>query len=258
MIPESLKKVFEGHRRVAVALSGGVDSAVLLALAIRTLGRDSVLAITATGPIFPPEESELARRTAGHLGVEHYEVKFEPLSLPAFRENPPDRCYHCKKALFEKFYEVARAWGAEAVWDGTQLDDLFEDRPGLRALKELGVESPLLAGGLNKTEVRKLARKLGLPQAEKTSSPCLATRFPPGEPVTEEALKMVYEAERKLKDLLKVQPLRVRYLRGEARVEVPEGALERAFYNREIWVKSLKLLGFKKVSLDLEGYGRKS
>ena len=243
---------------MAVALSGGVDSAVLLALAIRTLGGDSVLAITATGLIFPPEESELARRTASDLGVEHYELKFEPLGLPAFRENPPDRCYHCKKALFGEFLRVAREWGAEVIWDGTQLDDLSEERPGLRALKELGVESPLLLAGFRKFEIRELARKLGLPQAEKPPSPCLATRFPPGEPVTEEALKMVYEAERKLQDLLKVQPLRVRYLRGEARVEVPEGALERAFYNREIWVKSLKLLGFKKVSLDLEGYGRKS
>lgn len=237
-----------------MALSGGVDSSVLLALAIRTLGKDSVLAITATGPIFPPEESELARRTASDLGVEQYEVEFKALSLPAFKRNPPDRCYYCKKALFKKFYEVARAWGAEALWDGTHLDDLSEERPGLRALRELGIKSPLLEAGLTKAEVRALGKQLRLPQAEKPSSPCLATRFPPGEPVTEKALKMVYEAEKVLQDLLRMEPLRVRYVRGEARLEIPKKALEKAFRKKEELVNLLKVLGFKRVSLDLEGY----
>ena len=254
MIPEPLRGFLSGFRRVAVALSGGVDSAVLTAAVARVLGPESVVALTATGPIFPPEELELARRTACLLGVEHREVPFEALRLRAFRENPPDRCYHCKRALLESFLSVAREAGAEALFDGTQRDDLGEDRPGLRALRELGVKSPLAEAGLGKTEIRRLAHALGLPQAERISSPCLATRFPPGEPVTPEGLRLVYLAEKELRARLGLWPLRVRWVRGEARLEVPPSEISAVFARRSEVLGVLSRFGFRRISLDLEGY----
>jgi len=255
MIPEALRRVLLSARRAAVAFSGGVDSTVLLACAARVLGPEKVVALHAVGEVFPPEERELAHRTARSLGVRLEEVPVDLLSLPAFRENPPDRCYHCKRHLLGLFLERARELGAEVLWEGTQRDDLSAFRPGLRALSELGVRSPLAEAGLDKGTVRALARTLGLPQAERPPSPCLATRFPPGEPVTREALSMVYHAEKALRDLLGEEILRVRYLRGEARLEVPPEALSRVFSVRDRVVKILRERGFRRVSLDLEGYG---
>ncbi len=254
MIPRSLRRKLSGFRRVAVALSGGVDSAVLTAAVARVLGPEAVLTLTATGPIFPPEELKLARRTARLLGVVHQEVRFEALRLPAFRENPPDRCYYCKRALLEAFWLEARRFGAEVLFDGTQKDDLEEDRPGLLALRELGVKSPLAEAGLGKAAVRHLARLLGLPQAEREASPCLATRFPPGEPVTLEGLRLVYRAEKELRSRLGLWPLRVRWVRGEARLEVPPSEIPAVFARRGEVLETLKALGFRRVSLDLEGY----
>ena len=254
MIPEALESILRPLERVAVALSGGVDSAVLAAAAARILGPERVLALTATGPIFPPGEAELARETARILKVEHKEVFFDALSIPEFWENPPDRCYHCKKTLFELFLREVRNFGAKALLDGTQADDLLEDRPGLRALSELGVRSPLAEAGLTKGEVRELARGLGLLQAERPSSPCLATRFPPGEPVTREGLERVLRAEDFLLKHLNLAPIRVRLVRGEARIEAPPEALDQLFAAREKIIPVLKRLGFKRVALDLEGY----
>lgn len=254
MIPERLQTLLASPGKAAVAFSGGVDSGLLLALTAKILGPEKVLALTATGPIFPPEETLLARETAKRLKVRHLEVPFEALELPAFRKNPSDRCYHCKKALFRLFLEKAREAGFRVLWDGTQADDLRENRPGLRALRELGVKSPLAEAGLGKKEVRTLAESLGLPQSGKPPAPCLATRFPPGEPVTREGLKKVYEAEKALGELLRFSPLRVRYLRGEARIEVRSCDMERVWERREEVLAVLSPLGFRRVSLDLLGY----
>ncbi len=256
MIPEALRVIFEGHRRPAVALSGGVDSAVLAALAVNFFGPENILTLTATGPIFPPEEVLWARKTAEYLKVPHIEIEFPALDLPAFKENPSDRCYHCKKALGRLLWEVARREGAEVLWDGTQFSDLGEHRPGLKALKELGIGSPLLWAGLSKEEIRTLARKLGLPQAQKPPSPCLATRFPPGEPIEAEILDKIYQAEGILREILGVSLLRLRYVRGEVRLEVPPGEMEKVWQKREEIRAVLRPFGFRRIGLDLAGYGQ--
>ncbi|RUM89476.1 MAG: ATP-dependent sacrificial sulfur transferase LarE [Thermodesulfatator sp.] len=254
MIPEALRQALLTPRRVAVAFSGGMDSAVLLACAARVLGPERVIALHAVGEVFPPRERIWARETARQLGIRLEEIPVDLLALPAFRENPPDRCYHCKRHLLRLFLEEARRLGAEVLWEGTHQDDLSASRPGLKALSELGVRSPLAEAGLNKKAVQALARKMGLPQAEKLPSPCLATRFPPGEPVTREGLYLVYRAEEALRDLLGEETLRVRYVRGEARLEVPPEALPRVFSQRWRIVTLLRKWGFRRISLDLEGY----
>ncbi len=251
MIPEALERILRSFPAVAVALSGGVDSGVLAAAAVRILGPERVRTLTAVGPIFPSGEGQWARRTADLLGTDHREIFFDPLGLPAFLQNPPDRCYYCKRELLVRFREEAGGW---VLCDGTQADDLRTDRPGLRALRELGVRSPLAEAGLSKEEVRALARNLGLPQARKPPSPCLATRFPPGEPVRREALERVARAEEILRKMLGLEVLRVRFVRGEARLEVPPSAMEAVFARRGEISRSLLDLGFKRVSLDLIGY----
>jgi uncharacterized protein len=189
----SLEEYLRGHRRAALLFSGGLDSSLLLAAAARVLG-PGLTAITFSGPHTAPGELAAAWALARRFRVDHVVREFDPLNLPEFRHNRRERCYACKKALVQRAWKIAAARGHTALWDGTNADDLAEFRPGFKALRELGVQSPLLAAGLGKAEIRSLSRDLGL-EAARPAQSCLATRFPYNTEITREDLARVGRAE---------------------------------------------------------------
>ncbi|HEY6001089.1 MAG TPA: ATP-dependent sacrificial sulfur transferase LarE [bacterium] len=237
-----------------VAYSGGVDSTFLLAVARRALG-DRVVAATVRTLVHAPGEAEEAHRRAQALGARHETID---LDLDAHREvlaNPPDRCYLCKRLVFTALRRRADELGLPVLADATQADDLGERRPGLRALRELGVASPLAEVGLGKAEIRALSAQLGIEGADRPSAPCLATRVPFGEPITRERLARVAAAEHALAGL-GFAALRVRDYGELARIEVRAADLERAAGPalRSRIVEALRAVGYRYVTLDLEGY----
>jgi len=168
---------------LVIAFSGGVDSTFLAAVAAKELG-DQALAVTALSPTYPKKEQNEAARLAARVKIRHVCVESNELLIPGFEENPPDRCYHCKKELFTVLRGVADQEGLRWIADGTNADDLGDYRPGRRAAKELGVLSPLLQAGLGKGEIRELSRMMSLPTADKPAFACLASRFPYGSRIT--------------------------------------------------------------------------
>jgi len=249
-----LEGLLSGLGAVAIAFSGGVDSTVLLATARRVLGRDKVLAVTATGDIFPPGEADEARALADRLDAAHEVLAVHPLDSRHFRENPPDRCYYCKLSIFGAVLAMAKRRGLAAVCDGGNVDDAGVHRPGMRAIAELGVRSPLKEAGLAKRDIRALARDLDLPVWNRPAMPCLATRFPYGHPVTLEGLKRVAAAEAVLQDL-GFSPCRVRDHGPIARLEVPAAETARLVADhRDRLLRDLKALGYAYVTVDLAGY----
>lgn len=185
-----------GVRRAVLLFSGGLDSALLLALAAAELGA-GLTALTLTGPHTAPGELAAAWHLTRRFRVRHIIQAFDPLKLPAFRHNTRERCYVCKKTVIETGWQTARRVGAEVLWDGTNLDDLADFRPGLKAARESGVASPLLELGLGKLNIREMSRRLGL--ADKPPQSCLATRFPYGAELDPESLERVGRAEAWLK-----------------------------------------------------------
>jgi uncharacterized protein len=249
---------------VLVAFSGGVDSTVLLRAAIAELGPEAVLAVTAHGDVHTVEELATARRTASRLGAQHEVVETSELKVAGFSANPPERCYLCKYALYEKFLDMARTRGLKSVVDGANSDDGGDHRPGLMAAEVLGVRSPLAEIGLGKAEVRALAKQWELPEWDRPSSPCLASRFPYGEPITVTGLKMVDEAERYLRGL-GLETVRVRHHGNLARIEVRVDDLPRLILPvsdavgtgpsvRDNVVGHLRKLGYTYVALDMQGF----
>jgi uncharacterized protein len=240
---------------VLVALSGGVDSSLVAKLAKIALG-DKVLAVTADSMTLPPGELEEAKKIAKEIGVKHLIIQVNELSNPNFAENPPERCYYCKKELISELKRIAREHNLAAIVDGTNAEDLKGHRPGALALIEEGVFSPLADVGLTKNDVRKLAKMLGLSTAEKPSMACLSSRFPYLQRITQEKLRRVAEAEKTIKQLTGIKELRVRDHGDIARVEV--GRNERKLlYNEQLMdtiAGKLKALGFKYVTMDLQGY----
>jgi len=241
---------------VLVAYSGGVDSTFLLRVVLEVLG-ENVLAVTAKSPIHPSSESATAGEMARWLGAKHLFVETDELDDPDFARNPPERCYLCKCWLFAKLQELAEEHSLREVLEGSNYDDLGEYRPGLRALRELGVRSPLAEAGLTKAEIRALSRQMGLPTWDKPAQACLATRFPYGEFLTPEKLGRVEEAEEFLRSLGLGQ-LRVRSHGPLARVEVSQEEMSRFLHKASKVVKKLKELGYTYTTLDLEGYRRGS
>lgn len=237
---------------VLVAFSGGVDSTFLAYVAREVLG-DRVLAVTASSETFPSSEREEAARLAGELGLRHIIIETSELDIPEFARNQPDRCYHCKRELFGRLKRIAADEGIRWVADGTNADDLADYRPGRRALKELGVRSPLLEAGLSKEEIRELSRRSGLPTWDKPAYACLASRFPYGEEITREKLRQIDEAERFLRGL-GFTIVRVRHHGDTARIEVAPEDIGRLVKLRAEVVEGLKRAGFTYVALDLEGY----
>ena len=257
---EALKKYFEAAGKVAVAYSSGVDSTFLLKTAHDVLG-DGVIAITAKSHSFPKREYEEAVAFCKKEGVRQFVFESEELDIPGFKENPENRCYICKRWIFSKITEIAATQGIHIVCEGSNMDDSGDYRPGLKAVSELKIQSPLRICGLFKSEIRELSKMLGLETCNKPSFACLASRFPYGEMITAEKLFMVEQAENYLLANGFVQE-RVRiHSSGSgtnagimARIEVFPETFPLVISLREQLVEEFKKIGFNYVALDLQGF----
>jgi uncharacterized protein len=235
-----------------VAYSGGVDSSFLAYVTSKILGK-KVSAITINSPLEPPETMTESIAFAEQHGIQHKIITLDVLNNPAIQSNPVDRCYHCKTIILDHIWRYARKNQIGYVVEGQNADDALDYRPGSKAVIETGTLSPLLEAGLTKSEIRFLAKVLGLSVWDKPSAPCLATRIPYGRPITEEALKMVSQAE----DFLHINGftvVRVRYIDESASIEVAPDQFDLLLEIRNELVAFFKEIGFEKVVLDLNGY----
>jgi len=255
---EELKRYIQekGKGGVVIAFSGGVDSSTLAAVSHSVLG-EKVVAVTAESPTYTPEELDEAKNVAKEIGIKLYVVETDELSNEDFSKNPENRCYYCKKELLKRLKTVANELGFKAVFEGTNFSDLTGHRPGFKVVKEMeNVYSPWVDTRFTKEEIRAVARKMGLSVQNKPPLACLASRISYNERITAEKLERIGKAEQIVKKITGVQQLRVRDHNGLARIEV--GRDERKlFCNVEILDKifdDLKRIGFKYVTLDLEGY----
>lgn len=244
----------------AVAFSAGVDSTLLLAVAHDVLG-DNVLAITVDSPVHPARELAEARAFCDERGIRHIVFDVDEFAIEGFADNPPDRCYRCKRHLFGCIQQKAAEAGHPVVLEGSNTDDMGDYRPGFAAVQELGVKSPLLEAGLSKSDIRALSEQMGLATASKQSFACLATRFPYGSRITPDRLRAVDAAEQLLIDL-GVHTVRVRvdaagaHGAATARIEADPGDFDLIMHGdtREKLASELKAMGFANVALDLQGY----
>ncbi len=246
------REIISSLGSAAVALSGGVDSSLVTALAAEALAR--VVAFTVSSPLLPPWELEHARAVAEYTGVEHVVVDFNELNIAGFAENTEERCYICKKARYSLLARLASRRGLAAMLDGTNASDLREERPGLKAMRELGVRAPLAEAGLTKLEVREAAKLLKLPGAERPQESCLATRIPSGERITLERVFKVRAAEQAVRRILGEVLIRVRDHGEIARIEVARSYLPKAAELLPDAVGELRRLGYRYITLDIEGY----
>lgn len=239
---------------LAVAFSGGVDSTFLLAVAKEVLG-DKVLAVTAESASFPKRERSEAEEFCKSRGIRHFFVKSEELDIDGFRQNPVNRCYLCKHELFSEILQLAKEQGLENVAEGSNMDDNGDFRPGLTAVRELGICSPLRYAELTKEEIRALSKDMGLPTWSKPSFACLSSRFVYGEEINEKKLSMVDKAEQLLLDL-GFRQVRCRIHGSIARIEIGQEEFEKILREdvRSRVDKECKAFGFSYVTLDLKGY----
>lgn len=251
-----LREILSGMESVLVAYSGGIDSTVVLKVAHEQLGHN-VVGVTAVSPTFPAIELETAQRVAREIGARHDIVQTDQLAIPAFTQNDASRCFHCKTDLYRLLDSLRRNRKMRHILDGTNLDDLGDDRPGIAAAREWGVRSPLVEAGLSKPEVRTLAKELGLSNWDKPAAACLSSRVPHGITITKEKLSRIEEAEAVLyREGLR--HCRVRDHGEIARIEVDRDGLPLLMEGerRTRISDRLKALGFRFVTVDLEGYRR--
>lgn len=238
-----------------VALSGGVDSAVVALAAKKALGKNA-LAITADYKTLAEEELATARRVAKETGIEHRVIEYDELENPEFVKNDGMRCYHCRTELGQHLVQEAKRAGIALIVDGTNADDLTDYRPGIRALRENGVRSPMVELGITKAEIRDIAKKSGLSVYDKPSNACLASRIPTGDRVTYEKLQRIESAEIIVKSIFGARQVRVRDHGELARIEVGRDELQKMFDADKLALldRKLKEVGFKFVSVDAAGY----
>jgi len=241
--------------RVLVAYSGGVDSTFLLKVAKDTLGDKNVLAVTALSPLYPERELTGAKKVAQELGVRHLLIESNELEIPGFSKNPPNRCYYCKKELFGELLKLAQKEVVPFIVEGSTLDDERDYRPGRMAIQELSIRSPLKEALFKKEDIREFSKALGLPTWDKPSFACLASRFPYGEEITLEGLRMVADAEDFLFKL-GFKQVRVRHYKNLARIEILPEEIQRLMDGslREEVVNHLKKIGYHYITLDLQGF----
>ncbi len=252
---DQLLTLLRNYESVLVALSGGVDSAVVAAMAFSVLG-DSAVAVTFDSPLSASTELRAAKQIAKAIGIKLLVESSNELSVSEITPNPLDRCYHCKLYRFNQALLLANRMGLAVVVDGTTASDLQEYRPGLQALQELGIRSPLLEVGITKTETRKLAKRLKLPIADRPPNSCLATRIPYGESLTVKRLARIAKAEEKIREIVQVGILRVRDHGDLARIEIaPQEFVKilQPLVFHQI-ATELKVIGYKYITLDLSGY----
>jgi len=249
---ESARVIVRGMSSALIAYSGGVDSSLLLKLALDELG-DHAVAVLASSPAYPESEQQEARELAQLLGARLVEVSTAEVELDAYRRNNPDRCFHCKEELFETLEPVRRDLGLDHIAYGATADDAGDHRPGHGSAVRRGIRFPLLEAGMGKAEIRAAARGLGLPNWNKPSFACLSSRIPHGTEVTVEALRQIEAAEAAIK-ALGFRQVRVRHHGDVARIEVEPEEIARMVSERERVVAALQAAGYRFVSLDLEGY----
>jgi len=237
---------------VAIGFSGGVDSSFLLKIASEILGKN-VVAVTISSSIYPEKELEKGKKLSKMMNVKHIIINLDVGEIEQFKENRPNRCYHCKKHIFSKIKEAAKKENVNHVLDASNYDDLQDYRPGMRALEKLGVISPLIDVKLTKKEIRDLSKKMNLDTWNKPPFACLASRFPYGIKITKKRLMVVEKAEEFIQSI-SVRQFRVRYHTETARIEVPKNDFQTILKYSEEIVKHFKELGFKYITLDIEGY----
>jgi uncharacterized protein len=247
-----LLEILSSYSSAVIAFSGGVDSTFLAKVAKDAIS-GKVLLVTATSSTYPFFELEESKSLAKLIGLEQRIITSEEVDIPGFADNPPDRCYYCKSGLFTLVKHIAGEEGYQVVFDGSNADDTKDYRPGMRALAELGIVSPLRSAGMTKEDIRKFSRELNLPTADKPSFACLASRFPYGERITKEKLARTEKAETGIRDLGFSQ-FRVRNHEELARLEFIPAEMDRAWQLRETLIAVCKQAGYVFVAIDAQGY----
>lgn len=253
LLDDLIERIRQLGPRVLVAFSGGVDSTVVAKLATLALGRDNTLCIAARSESNTDEDMDLCRTIARDHDLAFEIIEYSELAIPNYATNPANRCYFCKSELYDRLSQVAADRAFSAILDGSNADDAGDYRPGMKAVAERNVRSPLREAGIRKEQVRQLARQLGLPNHDKPGSPCLSSRVPYGSEITREKLEQIAHAERYLRGI-GLREFRCRHHGDIARIEADPAQFQLLLDNRQRIVTQFRSLGFKWVSIDLAGF----